>query len=70
MRSTYSGNANDGNRCNSTGIIFPHSTLVDKEEGDIPQLFKGAKTKQPEVEVNLKETSRSKTKPTKSPRGG
>ena len=35
---------------------------VDKEEGDIPQLFKGAKPKQPEVEVNLKENLKNKDK--------
>ena len=33
MPSTYSGNANDGNRCNSTGIIFPYSTLGGQRRG-------------------------------------
>ena len=34
--------------------------LVDKEEGKIPQPFKGAKPNKPEVEVNLKENLMSK----------
>ena len=38
--------ANDGNRCNSTGIIFPYSTFSGQREGEIPQPFKGAKPKQ------------------------
>ena len=33
MRSTYSGNANDGNRCNSTGIVFPYSTFGGQRRG-------------------------------------
>ena len=33
MRSTYSGNAYNGNRCNSTGIIFPYSTLGGQRRG-------------------------------------
>ena len=33
MGSTYSGNANDGNRCNSTGIIFPYSTFSGQRRG-------------------------------------
>ena len=33
MRSTNSGNANDGNRCISTGIIFPYSTFGGQRRG-------------------------------------
>ena len=33
IRSTYSGNANDGNRCNSTRIIFPYSTFGGQRRG-------------------------------------
>ena len=44
-------------------ILYSHiAHSVDKEEGDIPQLFKGAKPKQPEVEVNLKENLKNKDK--------
>ena len=33
MQSTYSCNANDGNRCNSPGIIFPYSTFSGRRRG-------------------------------------
>ena len=33
MRSTNSSNANNGNRCNSSGIIFPHSTFSGQRRG-------------------------------------
>ena len=42
--------------------------LVDKEEGEIPQLFKGTKLKQPEVEENLKENLRNKDKTHQKPK--
>ena len=32
-QTTYSGNANDGNRCNSTGIIFPYNTFGGQRRG-------------------------------------
>ena len=41
--------------------LYSHIThSVDKEEGEIPQPFKGAKLKKPEVEVNLKENLMNK----------
>ena len=42
------------------GLYSHIAHSVDKEEGEIPQPFKGAKPKQPEVEVNLKENLRNK----------
>ena len=51
--------------------LYSHiAHLVDKEEGDIPQPFKGTKPKQTRGRGKQRKTSRSKTKPTKSPRGG
>ena len=42
------------------GLYSHIAHLVDKEEGKIPSPFKGAKPKQTEVEVNLKENLRIK----------
>ena len=42
------------------GLYWHIAHLVDKEEGEIPQTFKGTKPKQPEVEVNLKENLKNK----------
>ena len=46
MLSTYSRNAIDGNRCNSTRIIFTYCTFSGQRRGQIPPPFKGAKLKQ------------------------
>ena len=40
------------------GLYSHIAHSVDKEEGEIPPPFKGAKPKKPEVEVNLKENLR------------
>ena len=44
------------------GLYSHIAHSVDKEEGDIPQLFKGTKPNKPEVEVNLKENLKNKDK--------
>ena len=49
----------------ATGATVPGLYLhivhsVDKEEGEIPQLFKGKNRNKPEVEVNLKENLKNK----------
>ena len=41
---------------------------MDKEEGEIPQPFKGAKRNKPEVEENLKEKLRNKDKTHQKPK--
>ena len=43
-----------------SGLYSHIAHSVDKEEGEIPQPFKGTKPKQPEVEVNLKENLMNK----------
>ena len=41
--------------------LYSHTAhLVDKQEGEIPQPFKGAKPNKPEAEVNLKENLKNK----------
>ena len=44
------------------GLYSHIAHSVDKEEGDIPQPFKGAKQNKPEAEVNLKENLKNKDK--------
>ena len=44
------------------GLYSHIAHLVDKEEGDIPQPFKGTNRNKPEVEVNLKENLKIKDK--------
>ena len=44
------------------GLYSHIAHSVDKEEGDIPQPFKGAKPNKPEAEVNLKENLKNKDK--------
>ena len=46
MRSTSSRNATDGNRCNSTGIIFTYCTFGGQRRGQNTPTIKGAKLKQ------------------------
>ena len=49
--------------------LYSHTAhSVDKEEGDIPQPFKGAKPKQLEVEENLKENLKIKDKTHQKPK--
>ena len=50
------------------GLYSNIAHLVDKEEGEIPQPFKGAKPKQPKVEENLKENLRNKDKTHQKPK--
>ena len=44
------------------GLLSHIAHSVDKEEGDIPQPFKGQNQNKPEVEVNLKENLKIKDK--------
>ena len=46
MQSTYSRNAIDGNRCNSTGIIFTYHTFGGQRRGQNTPTFKSTKPKQ------------------------
>ena len=50
------------------GLYSHIAHLVDKEEGEIPHPFKGAKPKQPEAEVNLKENLKNKDKTHQKPK--
>ena len=50
------------------GLYSHIAHLVDKEEGDTPQPFKGAKPKQTEVEENLKENLKIKDKTHQKPK--
>ena len=50
------------------GIYSHIAHLVDKEEGEIPQPFKGAKPNKPEAEVNLKENLKNKDKTHQKPK--
>ena len=51
------------------GLYSHIAHLVDKEEGKIPEPFKGTKPKQTRGRGKPKGSSRTKTEPTKSPRG-
>ena len=50
------------------GLYSHIAHSVDKEEGEIPQPFKCAKPKKPEVEENLKENLRNKDKTHQKPK--
>ena len=50
------------------GLYSHIAHLVDKEEGEIPQPFKGAKQNKPEVEVNLKENLKNKDRTHQKPK--
>ena len=50
------------------GLYSHIAHLVDKEEGDIPQPFKGTKPNKPEVEENLKENLKIKDKTHQKPK--
>ena len=50
------------------GLYSHIAHLVDKEEGEIPQPFQGAKRNKPEVEVNLKKNLRNKDRTHLKPR--
>ena len=50
------------------GLYSHIAHLVDKEEGDIPEPFKGTKPKQTEVEENLKENLKIKDKTHQKPK--
>ena len=57
----------------ATGATVPRlyshiAHLVDKEEGEIPQPFKGAKQNKPEVEVNQKENLKNKDRTHQKPK--
>ena len=58
--------------CATVPGLYSHiAHSVDKEEGDIPQPFKGAKPKQTRGRGKPKgKPQDQKTKPTKNPRGG
>ena len=45
------------------GLCSHIAHSVDKEEGEIPQPFKGAKPKKPEVKENLKNKDRTHQNP-------
>ena len=50
------------------GLYSHIAHTVDKEEGEIPQPFKGAKQNKPEAEVNLKENLQNKDKTHQKPK--
>ena len=50
------------------GLYSHIAHLVDKEEGEIPQPFKGTNQNKPEVEENLKENLRTKDKTHQKPK--
>ena len=50
------------------GLYSHIEHLVDKEEGEIPQPFKGANQNKPEVEENLKENLRNKDRTHQKPK--
>ena len=50
------------------GLYSHIAHSVDKEEGEIPQPFKGTKPKQPEVEGNLKENLKNKDRTHQKPK--
>ena len=50
------------------GLYSHIAHLVDKEESEIPQPFKGKKPNKPEVEVNLKENLKNRDRPHLKPK--
>ena len=50
------------------GLFLHIAHSVDKEEGEIPQPFKGTKPNKPEVEVNLKKNLKNKDRTNQKPK--